>query len=195
MYPLTPSKGKSSGILARMAHLKEQRNLIKALSNFHEKSVVLTEANNNDQALDQLRIFMGSIDPIKIPNYLYGKVLFNDDIEGQKLAVTANRRSKIATLYKSCIDDGFIVPETLDVGNKNNKESNVFDLGVRISSRGGDLLGFFGFYSIAFEKHSKLLTFFYGVLATLGVTIAGWIVVHLPQIWAFLMTPANGNSL
>lgn len=182
-------------IIKDVALLREQRNLIKALHSFHADNDSLKTRDDGEGLLGAI---FGSIPEISILGFLYKKEILLDDknknIEVINRPVWTNngvsqyssenwdRRSKIGVLYQSCKDNDFIKPLNVEFKNKGTTAGTSTDLGVRITSRGTDLLNLLGFMTIAFEKHSKLITFVWGIIAGIFGAVLVWIFGHLPGI-------------
>ncbi len=181
--------------MTHMAKLCEQRRLVRAILNYPETKGSL-------QGLDTQEFFernwdasRGMVSDDNLMLYCGKTKIFNADSVGCLAdlpeAEKLTRKHKLNILRKSCEDRLFIEPikETVSVedwdgfdGITLKKKIIEVTSGWTITDRGSDLLGWWGFCSIAFEKHSKLIHFLWG--AVTGVIGSGivWIIMHWTQI-------------
>ena len=154
-----------------MALLKEQKNVVKAMCELHETKSI--EGQNREVLLGAV---LGAVPEADILRCLFDQQIFTSD-RGKSFAhlTKANaeflsRKYKIGMLYQSCKDDGFIEPYALQLPNSG---SGPHDIGFRVTSRGTDLLNFWGFIKIVLEKHDKTM-----ILLTSAVVVAAltWII-------------------
>ena len=160
-------------ILERMALLREQRNLIKTLHCIHEDDSVAKK-----EPRKQVHAFLGLSTDAEALVHLRNHPVLLTDKSGNFPKTIENigyygRASKIATLFQSCIDSGFLIPVENVI--KEDKDKLTY---YRISDRGSDLLHFLGFLQIAVEKYSGIRLFIFGVLTGVIVPIGLFIYNH-----------------
>ena len=165
------------GILERMALLREQKKLIKAFHNIHQNDAILLLGQRV-----QVKAFLGLASDAEILSHLRQHCILLSDKVGEFPKTKEEkghyaRCSKIATLFQSCIDSGFVIP----VENLIREDSDKM-IYYRITDKGSDLLHFFGFIQIAFDKYSKIIVFLWGVLTVVLLKAITWIIAH----WDFV---------
>lgn len=141
-----------------MALLREQANLIRVLKGF--QGTPLSKFNREKDIKVNLSANLGGMQDARIPNYLEDKLLFVGEKTVKILEKESSeyweRRTKVANLYQSCKDDKFITPFEINLPTKIGLKGDLIDLGVRITSRGSDLLHPLGFITIALEKYTSI---------------------------------------
>jgi hypothetical protein len=163
-------------ILKRVAKLREQRKLIKAIYSMRKEDNSLTDS---DGSLKFNALF-GNFLSGEIIGLMNKKPLFigekvgnfptNKNEEG-----FLDRCSRIGVLVQSCVDSEFIVP------TKNIRSSSEEVSAYRITNKGSDLLHFVGFWQIAFEKYSRTIIFLSGILSVVAVKAIAFLVSHWHQ--------------
>jgi len=166
-----------SDTIKRMAKLREQKNYIRAVSKFRESEDGIF---TSDKKL-KINAMTGRFDEAELIIKMLDYPIFLGEKQGsfptrKEAPAYLNRCSKVSTLFKSCLDDHFL--ELVD-----SKES---DGGIlkqyMVTSRGSDLLNWLGFITIAFEKHSKIITFVCGSLVGGLIVGVAWIVNNVNNL-------------
>lgn len=185
---------KKQGILERMASLREQANVIRAIYYDFTPNEVGNRSEEQKKN-EKVASLLGGISELEVIKFLSTrKDLFISDKKEKDIPECGpgvpstdagwRRRSRIGTLYQACKDAKFIEPLEIDVAGLGVRDGEKkWNAGVRITDRGLDLLGFLGFWSIFFEKHGKVVAFFWGIIATLVVSAIGRVISHLGEIW------------
>jgi hypothetical protein len=155
-----------------MALLREQRNFIKAVYNIRESKDVkeLTKGQKVN-----VEAFIGIAHEGEILVHVLKHPIFLDEKIGRFPTRVEDkdfycRSSKLGVLLQSCLDAGFLI----NVDNPVAKSSEIPHF--KITDRGTDLLHVLGFIQITFDKYSKIIVFFWGVLAVLAVKVITWII-------------------
>lgn len=172
---------KIGGIVVDMAHLREQARLIQEIVDFHKNGGVSPSDHRNNIAL-----FFGAVNEVSLLGHLYERPALIHDEPTFKAPPSdtkegKDRRNRIGLLFRSCQDDNFLTREVVDIGNKKPERQDVilFDVGVRVTSRGSDLLTWMGFWSVAFEKHSKFIVFLWGAIAAVIGSVVVWTITNI----------------
>ncbi len=160
-----------------MALLREQKNLIKTLHCIHENE---TLSNNDTKKL--VHAFLGLSSDAEAFVHLRNHRVLLTDKSGQFPKKVDDkgyfgRALKIATLFQSCIDSGFLIP----VENVAKEDKDKFTY-YRISDKGSDLLHPLGLCQIAFEKYSKIIVFFWGALSIIALKALTYIFANWQAI-------------
>lgn len=164
-----------------MAKLLEQRRMIKSLHTFYKKT------GYSSPATEQARL--GHIAQDAIPEKDFSDFYFHKvmNIQDRFIAIFRkkytespsyifDRANKNNRLYKSCLDDGFIEPvekeeeiKSLDLYSPNGvlTKKTKIRLGIRPSTKGTDLLHFWGFIEASFNKYPTGKLIIYTVIGTL----------------------------
>ena len=179
---------KTPDTIRQMARLREQARLIKVMREYHGTALVGDQGSSLDRNKQQLAAAVGAIQEVDLITYLAkNDGILKEDFErtGAFPAVGSleyqHRKAKVAELYRACVDDNFIAPRNIDIQQTNMSFAKLF-AGMQVTSRGSDLLGWWGFSRIFFEKHSKQIAFIWGALSTIGIGLVGWVLTHLDQV-------------
>lgn len=163
-------------ILRGMALLREQRNLIEALYSIRKDETELMDSNG----VIKIDAVLGKFNGAEVLGFIKEKPLFlkekNAEFPKDKTQKGfLDRCAKVSILLQSCIDAGFLI----EVPSHRKEENSV--LFYKITDKGTDLLHFLGFWQIASKKYSKSILFLSGIITTIGVQSAAWVVSH----WSF----------
>lgn len=171
-----------------MAELLEQKQIVQAVCELHKP------VNEN------------------ILEYFENRKLFKSDkalnFISQQVQEKRDRERRILRLVQSCEQDGFIKAdneeyEDVDIQTAmarayrgsipgvswTDPPMRTFtrNMGYSATSRGTDLLNIVGLTSIAFQKHSSLITFIWGAIAITGVSMLVKLITHWPEIRQFIL--------
>ena len=159
-----------------MARLTEQRRVIQALYDYH-KNVPLTDRNYMDRLVSASEGVVSRDELIDYCNL--HKILISDDDSEDKIRKeygdpnsqlpsqwALTRRSQIKTLIESCFDDKFIEPviQELEVpdGSFSKKKKIIAEIGIRVTSKGTDLIHALGLLKTIVGKYQLLFGLFGG---------------------------------
>ena len=154
---------KKQGIIECMALLREQKSLLRLIYDLDTSSL----GESDDVVIGAI---MGSVPEVDLLKYLAQQQVFEDDAGKTFGSIQDNRPEfikrhyRVATLFQSCKDDKFIEPSVLSGGGQTH------ELGVRITSRGSDLLHPLGMAKVFLEKYDKVSILLVSSLTSTGVT-------------------------
>lgn len=173
-----------------MARLREQRNLIRLLCEKFPESLNATLFQKDP--VRQLGFYLGGAQKVEMMHFLMGKPIFLKEKEKDVTPIIGTdtfknvRLHKAASLFQSCVDDQFIIQHQIEFPpntKANETNATLVDAGVRVTSRGTDLLHLLGFLKISLEKYDKVTLFLTSTIVT-GLTT--WLLTSTPK-WLCLI--------
>ena len=165
-----------------MARLRNQKWMVKKLHNFFK--------DTNYTNPDSRRMRLGNIAKDAIPDndfssYIASVMTVKDKttsffrpeyFKSEKYQL--HRANMNNRLFISCIEDGYIEPVMENISFGHDVGATV-RRGIRVSSKGGDLIHPIGYTSIALEKYKPLVLLLTGAFGMALLSGIVWVVTHI----------------